>query len=441
MVTDRRAMRGRELDRVEAVFDDERLVANAGVVLCTTLADRLGLEALVDGCVDLGDRPGAFRPGRKVLSLVEAMLLGADSIDDANVLRAGETARLVGHRVLAPSTLGTFLRSFTFGHVRQLDRVLGEALGRAWAAGASPGAQRLVIDIDSFICAVHGANKQGAAYGYTRELGYHPLVATRADTLETLHIRLRKGSANTQRGATRFVNELAARVRRAGAAGEILVRADSGFWSKYTISALERHDLRYSIGVRLQPAVRAAIDAISSDTWQPLVNYPASGVAEIAETTYGANQTRLVVRRVRTLGSSAQGVLFDDWRHFAFITDRREPLAIVESEHRAHAVVELAIRDHVEGPLRHLPSGRFFANAAWTVISALAANIARWTTILGLRKDAPQAAATLRRTLLVTPGRLVTSGRRTRLRLPARWPWQTDFTTCLTNLRAIPRRC
>jgi hypothetical protein len=192
-------------DRVAVAFDDERLVADAGVVLPATLAARLGIEALVDQRVELGDRPGAANAGAKVMTLVAAMALGADSIDDCDVLRAGRTAALLGHRVAAPSTLGTFLRAFTFGHVRQLDRVLGEALERAWRAGAGPGDGRLVVDVDSFVGEVHGYQKQGAAFGYTRQRGYHPLLASRADTGEVLHIRLRKGSANTARGVLRFV--------------------------------------------------------------------------------------------------------------------------------------------------------------------------------------------------------------------------------------------
>ncbi|MDP9256039.1 MAG: IS1380 family transposase [Actinomycetota bacterium] len=410
------------------------MVANAGLLLVATLAVRLGLERLIDEAVRLGERPGAGRAGAKVLSLVHAMLLGADSIDDCGVLRAGESGRVLGHRVLAPSTLGTFLRSFTFGHVRQLDRVLAEALRRAWSAGAGPGSGRLVIDVDSFVCEVHGSKKQGAAYGYTHKLGYHPIIATRSDTLETLHIRLRKGSANTQRGAQRFVNELIARVRRAGAVGEILVRADSGFWSYDTIAALERLKVRYSIGVTIQAHVRAAIEQIPEAAWQRLPGYPATSIAEIAETLLG--ERRLIVRRTRLLG--AQAALWPDWRHHAFITDRTEALALVEAEHRQHAVVELAIRDHKDGPLRHAPSGHYAANAAWCVIAALAANLARWVTLLGLKHATPQAAATMRRRLLVIPARLVRHGRRLTLRLPARWPWHEAWIECLTRLRGLP---
>jgi hypothetical protein len=437
MVTDSAVRAGRRLDRLEAVFDDERVVANAGVLLAATLCDRLGLEALVDESVALSDRSAGSRAGAKVLSLVHAMLLGADSIDDCEVLRTGETPRVVGHRVLAPSTLGTFLRGFTFGHVRQLDRVLAETLRRAWSAGAGPGSGRLVIDVDSFVCEVHGDHKQGAGFGYTHKLGYHPLVATRAGTLETLHIRQRRGSANTQRGAVRFVDELVARVRRAGATGEILLRGDSGFWSYKTIARLEQHQIRYSIGVTQQKHVRAAISQIDETAWQPLADYPETGIAEIAETTLG--ERRLIVRRTRLVGS--QAALWPDWRHHAFITDRTDELALVEREHRQHAVVELAIRDHKDGALRHMPSGHYAANAAWCVIGALAANIARWTQILGLGHTTPHTQATLRRRLLVVPGRIAHHGRHIRLRLAARWPWREAWLACLTQLRGLPRLC
>ena len=208
------------LDGIAVCFDDERVVADAGIALVATLSERLGIEALVDRCVRLRrDRPGAASAGRKVMALIYVMALGADCIDDCELLRAGRTRRLLGGWLPAPSTLGTFLRAFTFGHVRQLDRVLAEALTRAWTAGAGPGDKRLVVDLDSFVGEVHRYAKQGAAFGYTRQRGYHPILATRADTGEVLHIRLRKGSANSALGALRFVDELIARVTRAGASG------------------------------------------------------------------------------------------------------------------------------------------------------------------------------------------------------------------------------
>ena len=201
------------LDSVQVRFDEQRLISDAGLFLSASLAQRLGIEELVNELVWLDpEAPGAALPGRKVMSLVHGMLAGADSIDDMNMLRAGSTGLILGHRVMAPSTLGTFLRAFSFGHVRQLDRVLDRAICRSWQAGAGPGEGPLVIDIDSFVGEVHGYKKQGASYGYTKKLGYHPLLAVRADTGEVLHIRNRKGKANTQRGAERFVDELVARV-------------------------------------------------------------------------------------------------------------------------------------------------------------------------------------------------------------------------------------
>jgi hypothetical protein len=202
------------LDGVRVEFNEERLVSDAGLLLTATLAERLGLEELVDESVWLPyGTAGAALPGRKVMTLVHGMIAGADSVDDMNVLRAGSTGQVLGHRVMAPSTLGTFLRAFTFGHVRQLDRVLDVALARAWEAGVGPADGPLVVDLDSFIGEVHGDRKQGAGYGYTRRFGYHPIIATRADTGEVIHIRCRKGSANTQRGAERFIDEMLARVR------------------------------------------------------------------------------------------------------------------------------------------------------------------------------------------------------------------------------------
>jgi Transposase DDE domain group 1 len=421
------------LDGVAVCFDDERAVADAGIVLAATLARRLGIAALVDERVDLGEREGAGNEGAKVMTLVSAMALGADCIEDCDLLRSGRTADVLGHRVMAPSTLGTFLRAFTFGHVRQLDRVLDEALGRAWAGGAGPGEGRLVVDVDSFVGETFGPKKQGAAFGYTRVRGYHPILAVRADTGEVLHIRLRKGSANTSRGFGRFLDELLARVERAGAGGPKLLRADSGFWNNHTFKRLDQAGWQFSIGVRLQPAVRAAIETIDETDWQTLADYPKTSIAQIAETTLGGR--RLVVRRVRTL--DRQGQLLPSWELFPFLTNRTDDLVTVEAEHRQHAVVELAIRDLKDQALAHFPSGRFYANAAWTVIAALAHNLLRWTSLIGLPGHTIRAARTVRRRLLTLPGRLTRSARRWTLHLPARWPWQHDFTRALVRIRAL----
>jgi hypothetical protein len=422
------------LDGVQVEFDDERVVCDSGVMLVATLAQRLGVEALVGRLVRLRrDRPGAANAGRKVMAVLFAMVLGADSIDDCGVLRAGRTGRLLGGWIPAPSTLGTFLRAFTFGHVRQLDALLGQALERAWKAGAGPGDGRLVIDVDSFVGEVCGDHKQGAAYGYTKLLGYHPILATRADTREALHIRLRKGSANTQKGILRFCDELIARVRRAGATGEKLLRADSGFWNTKVFERLQRAGWQYSIGVRMIKTVRAAVEAIDEDAWQS-IDYPDDGEAQIAETVYGGR--RLIVRRTRLLGAQAE--LWPDWRHFALITNRTEDITIVEAEHREHAVVEQVIADLKDQALAHFPSGHYGANAAWTVLAALAHNMLRWTQLIGLPDTTVRAARTLRRRLLQIPGRLTRHARGWTLHLPARWPWHGDYINALNRIRALP---
>jgi hypothetical protein len=421
------------LDGLQVEFDDERVVSDAGVMLVASLAGRLGIEALAQRLVGLRrDRPGAANAGRKVMALLFAMVLGADSIDDCGVLRAGRTRRLLGGWLPAPSTLGTFLRAFTFGHVRQLDRLLAESLQRAWRAGAGPGDGRLVIDVDSFVGEVCGYQKQGAAYGYTRVFGYHPILATRADTREALHIRLRKGSANTQKGIKRFCEELIARVERAGATGTKLLRADSGFWNTKVFELLEKAGWQYSIGVRNIKKVRAAIAAIPENAWQT-IPYTDGGQAQIAETVYG--ERRLIVRRTRLVGAQAE--LFPDWRHFAFVTNRTEDIAIVEAEHRDHAVVEQVICDLKDQALAHFPSGPFHANGAWTVLAAIAHNLLRWTQLLGLPDTPVRAARTLRRRLLQIPGRLTRHARGWTLHLPARWPWHGDFAAALTRIRAL----
>jgi hypothetical protein len=421
------------LDAIEVVFDDERVVSDAGLLLCATVAERLGLQALADRHVRLDGRPGAGHEGRKVLSLMMAILAGANTIDGCQLLRAGRTGRLLSFNPAAPSTLGTFLRSFTFGHVRQLDAVWDRALAAAWEAGAGPGDGRLVIDVDSFVGEVFGAGKQGAGHGYTKVRGYHPILAARADTGEVLHLRFRHGAANTQRGIDRFCDELIARVERAGASGPKLLRADSGFHNHRTFTKLDRHGWQFSVGLRITPPIRAAIDAIPDDRWITLADYPDSGLAQIAETTHHGR--RVIVRRVRTEHPGRQ--LFATWRHFPIATNRTEAIELVEAEHRQHARVEQVIADLKAQALVHFPSGQFHANGAWAAIACLAHNLHRWTVLLGAPGQPIRRAATIRDRLLKIPGRLTFHARRWTLHLPARWPWRNAFTAALTRLRAL----
>jgi len=418
-------------------FDDPNLVANAGLVLVGTLVVRLELERLVDSLVRLTGRVGGARPGRKVLTLVHAIVAGGSHIDHADVLRCGGTARVLPFRVMAPSTLGTFLRSFSFGHVRQLEAVVGETLRRAWAFGAGPGSARLVVDLDSTICQVEGKHKQGASFGYTKVRGYHPLLATRADTGEVLHARMRKGSANTARGARRFIDELVARVRRAGATGELVMRFDSGFWSNETITRLGRLNIRYTMAVRTNtPVIAAAISQIDEDAWVD-IDYTDDGQAQVAECVY--NSRRLVVRRTR-LTDRHQAKLWPDWRHFGFLTDLDDDTVTIDAFHRQHAVVELTIRDLKEGAgMEHVPSGNFSANSAWLQCAVLAHNLIRWTATLGAGRPVDQltVARTVRTRLIAIPGRLVNLAGTMTLRGPLNWPWAQWFNRRLDRLRTL----
>ena len=293
-------------DRIQITFDDRRLVANAGLLLPVTLAQHLGLRELVDHHLDLGGAPGRANTGDKMLTLVASALAGGDCIDDADALRAGGTVSVLGCMVKAPSTLGTFLRSFRWGHVRQLDRVSRQLLARAWAAGAGPGDSPLTIDLDSTICETYGLAKEGARHhGYTGARGYHPLLAIAAGTGEVLMSRLREGRANTARGAAHFLRETVGRVRYGGATAQLTVRADSGFYGHTVVSACREMDVRFSITVRQHASLRDLIEAIPEEDWTP-IPYWMDGAADVAETTYTPFQTkpdaapvRLIVRRVK----------------------------------------------------------------------------------------------------------------------------------------------
>ena len=275
-------------DRIQIAFDDHRLVANAGLILPVTLAHHLGLGELVDRHVDLGGAPGRANVCDKMLTLtlVASALAGGDCIDDADALRTGRSAQVLGCVIKAPSTLGTFLRSFRWGHVRQLDRVSRELLAGVWSARAGPGDAPLTIDLDSTICETYGLAKEGARdHGYTGQRGYHPLLAIAAGTGDVLMARLRKGRANTARGAAHFLRETVERVRYAGAQGQLTVRADSGFYVHALVAVCRQMDVRYSITVRQHARLRNIIEAIPETDWTP-IPYWMDGAADVAETTY-----------------------------------------------------------------------------------------------------------------------------------------------------------
>jgi hypothetical protein len=428
-----------KLDRVDVTFDDEHLVANAGLMLPATLAQHLGLRELFDEYVDLGDAAGAANVGNKAMTLVHSALAGGDCIDDADVLRSGDTEAVLGHGVLAPSTLGTFLRSFSWGHARQLDKVAGELLGRAWAAGAGPGEAPVTIDVDSTICETYGLAKQGGVFGHTKVRGYHPLVAAISGTGDVVHSRLRGGNANSNRGAASFLTETFNRVRAAGGTGPLTLRADSGFYSHKVVDACRAADVRYSITAKLYQALKKVIEVIDESGWTPIPYF--LGGADVAETTYQpfgkkGRPTRLIVRRVRPTPGS-QLALFTEFSYHAFITDRVGATVELEADHRRHAEIENVIRDLKYGVgLNHFPSGRFGANAAWLGLNVIAHNLARFASRLGLDGEAI-TTETFRRRYLSVPGRLTRSARRFTLHLPERWPWAPQFLAALTCHRNL----
>ena len=430
-------------DRIRVVFDDH-LVANADLLLPATLAQHLGLRELVGHHLDLGCAPGRANTGDKLLTLVAPALAGGDFIDDADTLRAGGTVGVLGCVVKAPSTLGTFLRSFRWGHVRQLDRVSRQLLARAWAAGAGPGDSPLTIDLDSTICQTYGLDKEGARHhNYTGARGYHPLLAIAAGTGDVLMSRLREGRANIARGAAHFLRETVGRVRYGGASGQLTVRADSGFYAHALVAVCREMGVCFSITIRQHKGLRELIEAIPEQDWTP-IPYWMDGAADVAETTYtpfqsepGAAPVRLIVRRVKPTPGS-QLALLATYSYHGFITDRDGETLELEADHRRHAEIENAIRDLKHGVgLNHLPSGRFAANGAWLAVQVMAHNLARWTARIGLA-ERTVTTKTLRRRVFALVGRITRSARRLTLHLPQHWPWETQFTRAMARLRAIP---
>ena len=416
-------------------------MADAGLLLPATLAVGLGLRELLDTHVNLGEAPGRANVGDKAMTLIHSALAGGSWIDDCDRLRAGSTGSVLGHRVAAPSTIGTFLRSFSFGHARQLDAVSARALARAWQQGAGPADGPLTIDVDSTICEVYGTRKQGAEFGHTGVRGYHPLLAFAAGTWDLLHGRLRGGSAYTARGAASFVAETIGRVRTAGASGPLTLRADSGFYNRTVVAVCQRHQVRFSITAKMNKAVRNAIEQIPAQAWTPIPYWLEDG-ADVAEASYRpfgkkGPPVRLIVRRVRPTPGS-QLALFCDYDYHPFITDRAGSTLELEADHRRHAEVEPAICDLKHGAgLEHLPSGRFGANAAWLAVCGMAYNLARWTGRLGVG-ELRMTTKTLRVRYLALPGRLAVSARRPTLHLSRWWPWQWRWEFALARLRCIP---
>jgi Transposase DDE domain group 1 len=431
---------------LSVVFDDPNLVSCAGLVPIIKLAERAGLHRLVGERLRV-DAEGGANPVVKVTSLVAGMVAGADSIDDMDLLRHGGMGR-VFDQTRAPSTLGTFLRAFTFGHVRQLDAVASRLLaGLAGHTPLLPGADQIAyLDVDDTVRETHGYAKQGAGYGYTGVRGLNALLATVSTPLAAPVIaacRLRKGSVNSARGAERLIAEAAGTARSAGASGLLVARLDSAFYNHQVIRACQRHGVRFSVTARLNRSVLTAIGGIDERAWTT-IKYPDAvwdedeqrwiSEAEVAEVPYPAFGSRrkadqvtawLIVRRVRRLNpDTAQGELFDAYRYHPVFTDSPLPTLDAEAAHRGHAVIEQVIADLKGSALAHLPSGRFWANSAWLVLAAVAFNLTRAAGALASTFHARATTATIRAHLIGVPARIARPARRPVLHLPCDWPWQ-----------------
>jgi hypothetical protein len=445
------------------VFDDPNLVSSAGLVPMLVLARSAGLSRLVDDHLSVPTDKGA-NAGLKVASLVAGMVAGADSIDDMALLRHGGMGK-VFNGAYAPSTLGSFLRAFTFGHVRQLDAVSARFLS-ALAARTPVVAgidDQVMVDIDDTIIEVHGYAKQGSGYGYSGVRGLNAVLATvttKAAAPVIVAQRLRKGSCGSPRGAKRLVSDAVSTVKklRTGSAGaKVLLRADSAFYGHGPVGAAVRAGAQVSVTVRLDPRVKAAIAAIPADAWAPIEYTDAifdqatqtwistAEVAEIAFTAFGAqkkaNQVpgRLVVRRIPDLNPHpGQATLFDTWRFHAFFTTSTLDTITADKTHRGHAIIEQVHADLKNSALAHLPSGKFTANAAWLVLAVMAFNLTRAAATLADTTLAKATTATIRRKLVHVPARIASSARRLTLHLPTAWPWENAWTTLFTGLCAPP---
>ncbi len=444
---------------VSAAFDDPNLVSCGGLLPVLELAERAGLQDLVAEHVRL-NRSGGANPHLKVPALVAGMVAGADSIQDMALLRHGAIDRLTsGFR--APSTLGTFLRSFTFGHVRQLDAVNARLLvNLAGRAPLLPAADELTyIDVDDTVRRTYGYAKQGAGRGYTGVKGLNVLLAVLSSPTSAPVIaaaRLRKGSTASPRGAARLIADALVTAGQAGATGLRVLRADSAFYSGEVVAACRRQGSRFSITARQDPAIRRVIDAIDHDAWTPIKYTDAVwdddlqgwvSDAEVAETTHTAFVSgpksrrvtaRLLVRRVPDMNPANQNELFTVYRYHAVFTDSPLPMLEAEKAHRAHAIVEQVIADLKNGPLAHLPSGSFAANSAWLVCAAMAFNLTRAAGTLASPFHARATTGTLRAQLINVPGRLSRSARRLTLHLPMRWPWAAAWLQLLHGSRHGP---
>jgi hypothetical protein len=436
-----------------ARFDEGNLVSHAGLVPLLGLAEQTRLSEIIAEKVSITTpriKSGAANPVPKLVDVIAGMCAGADSIDDLDMLRAGGTPILFDG-VYAPSTLGTLLREFSFGHARQLESVLREHVcalteRTELLVGLS---EQVFIDIDSLLRPVYGHAKQGASYGHTKIAGKQVLrkglspLATTISTAQSAPViagmRLRAGKTGSGKGAGRMVAQAIATTRAAGASGKILVRGDSAYGSRAVVRACLRGKAEFSLVMTKNRAITRAIAAIPEQAWTPVrypgaVQDPDTGAwisdAEVAEVTYTAFAAtkdritaRLVIRRVKDARYPDGSALFPVWRYHPFFTNTDLPTAQADIVHRRHAIIETVFADLIDGPLAHLPSGHFGANSAWALCAAIAHNLLHATGTLAGRPHAVARGATLRRQIIAVPARLARPARTPVLHLPSHWPW------------------
>jgi len=445
-----------------AVFDEDSLVSCAGLVPVMRLAEQTGLAQLLSEKVRIAVpriKSGSANPAPKLRTLIAGMCAGADSIDDIDVLRSGGMKTVFGG-VYAPSTVGTLLREFTFGHARQLESVLREHLvALCGRVDLLPGAdERVFVDVDSLLRPVYGHAKQGASYGHSKVAGKQILrkgLSPLAATISTAGcapviagMRLRAGKTGSGKGAGRMVASAIGTARAAGARGQILVRGDSAYGSRAVVASCLRHGAQFSLVMTRNPAVERAIAAIDESAWTPVcypgaVRDPDTGgwisdaeVAEISDTAFASTPdritARLVVRRVKD--ARFPDALFPVWRYHPFFTDTELPIEQADITHRQHAIIETVFADLIDGPLAHIPSGRFGANSAWVLCAAISHNLLRAAGVLAGDQHTRARGSTLRRKIVNVPARLARPQRRPILHLPTHWPWSKAWLALWHNI-------
>ena len=448
---------------VSAALDDPNLISCAGLVPVLALAERAGLHDLVGEHVKVPGSTGS-NPAVKVVALVAGMVACAHTLEAMDLLRHGAMGRLftAGR---APSTLGTFLRAFTFGYVRQLDAVASRFLVNLVELTPllTDADQVAYLDIDDTIKPTFGYQKQGAGYGYCGVKGLNALVtvvSTPVDAPVIVATRLRRGSTNSPRGAARLVADALVTAANTGATGVVSVRADSAYHGHAVVATARTGGARFSITARMDPAVTRAITQIPDQAWVPIKYAHAifdedenrwvsdAQVAEITFTAFTSRRksehvkARLIVRRVKRLDPkqvpAGQGELFSIWRHHAVFTDSRESMLAAEATHRDHAIIEQVFADLKSGLLARLPSGQFNANGAWLVLAAIAFNLTRAAGSLASRFHAKATTATIRAQLITVPARIAHSARRTRIHLPQHWPWEHPWQAMFTAAYGPP---